>query len=64
MKLIWHILAIAITIDMGPSNESVKPNIKELSIKLRSFENLFVRIPDGVVSKKLGGARSIASTMS
>lgn len=39
---------------------SMKPMIKVLSMMPRSFENLLIKIPDGVVSKKWQGLRIIA----
>ncbi len=59
-KSIWQIFTIADNNKMGPSIPSIMAKIKMLSIMLRSFENLFVSIPEGVISKKLPGLRTIA----
>ena len=51
---------MAETIAMGPSKESFIETIRILSITPKSLENLLVSIPEGVLSKKLPGLRTIA----
>jgi len=48
---IWHILIKATRDKAGPSNISIIHVERELSKTLRSLENLFMRIPEGVMSK-------------
>ena len=56
-------LIIAIIIIEGPYKASINPNIIMLSITPKSFENLFINNPEGVLSKKLPGERTIVKTM-
>jgi hypothetical protein len=44
---------------LGPSSVSHREKMKLLSIIPISVENLFMRIPDGVLSKKLLGENII-----
>ena len=46
-----------IILTIGPSTVSVKVKAKLLSKTPKSFENLLMSLPLGVVSKKLDGAR-------
>ncbi len=50
-KFIWKMFTNMIRLIIGPSNISTKTNSKVLSNIPRSFENLFVNLPVGVMSK-------------
>ena len=52
-----------ITIDAGPSSVSIRQIARELSRTPRSFENLLIRTPEGVASKKLQGLLTIPFTI-
>ena len=51
-KSIENIFASKIIVMIGPYIVSIKLNIKVLSSTPKSFENLFISCPLGVVSKK------------
>ena len=51
----WIMLPMATPSNIGPSKESIKAIIKELSRTPRSVVNLLVKSPVGVKSKKLVG---------
>ena len=57
--LIKLMFIIAMKIRTGPSIASDKAKNKLLSIVPRSFESLLIKIPEGVVSKKLEGLLAI-----
>jgi hypothetical protein len=56
---IWHILTKATTDKAGPSNIYTIAVERVLSKIPRSFENLLIRVPEGVLSKKWPGLRTI-----
>ena len=58
-RSIWQILTKATIDKAGNSNISAIEYERELSKMLRSFENLLMRIPEGVMSKNELGLRTI-----
>ena len=62
--LITHTLIKANSEEKGPSKTSTKLWDNELSRIPRSFENLFIRTPEGVRSKKCPGLLTIPKIMS
>ena len=60
---IWQMLIMAIMIEVGPSRVSIKESESALSKMPKSFENLLMRTPEGVISKKWPGLRTIPFTM-
>jgi len=60
---IWQIFANAIKVKAGPYKKSLIGKESELSRILKSFENLLISIPEGVVSKKSHGLRTIPLIM-